>query len=559
MTEFRYRYPGSSSISQQAQATHMSMMPDTLRQPTYFSGQLAHHQSFREAICALHDVVISDLRYVPKDRSEYQAWLAGREREELAEIADMQAGLAERVARLKGEHDALKAKEFGLRAPFLKARKQYWDWLYKHDRDLWYVLDPVITVHPDELFFECFSNDESTYGRLSCDYQVFKHVGEFACGTTNIDYSEPLYQEFRKIRSYKDTQFEIDPSGFEVTTGDANAYKEVKIDLPDSWVRGFLQVSTAMTLPARLIELAPIDIHNICHILRRNREQQGPRSLRFKLTPGEPISIVFEPWNIELECPLSRYLGDQADEIRVWGRRRLHILERLIPVANKFSLYLLGTGMPSFFIAHLPHMTFTLGLSGWTSNDWSHAGNFDLMAPRGEVDQQTKERVFEALKTCWFDTPSSLAKRLDLEPKLVNSALTAYTQAGRVMYDLDKKVFRARELSREPLPAEQLRFANPREAEGRRLLEQGYVIPPLMERDQAGNMRITAQVKETLPRSGKVKFHETSLTINKDEALRQASCTCDYFFRNRLYKGPCEHILATRMAYARQTKGGRLW
>ena len=111
------------------------------------------------------------------------------------------------------------------------------------------LFDPVITVHPDEVFFECFSHDESSYGRLGAGYEVFEDIGEFACGTTNIDYSAALYDEFQKIRTYKETRFEIDPSGFDVrTTGEAE-YREVKIDLPDSWVRGFLQVSSAMCCP----------------------------------------------------------------------------------------------------------------------------------------------------------------------------------------------------------------------------------------------------------------------------------------------------------------------
>jgi len=41
--------------------------------------------------------------------------------------------------------------------------------------------------------------------------------------------------------------------------------------------------------------------------------------------------------------------------------------------------------MPSFYLADLGDMTFTLGLSGWTTNDWSSAGNFDLLAPRAAV------------------------------------------------------------------------------------------------------------------------------------------------------------------------------
>jgi hypothetical protein len=98
-------------------------------------------------------------------------------------------------------------------AGFYAAKQKYFNYLYKKDLDAWFVLDPVITVHPDEVFFECFSQDESTYGRLGASYEVFKNIGEFACGTTNIDYSADLYNEFQKIRRYKKTMFPGRPVG----------------------------------------------------------------------------------------------------------------------------------------------------------------------------------------------------------------------------------------------------------------------------------------------------------------------------------------------------------
>jgi biotin operon repressor len=189
--------------------------------------------------------------------------------------------------------------------------------------------------------------------------------------------------------------------------------------------------------------------------------------------------VVFEPWNKEVTFPRSPYLGDKEHEIRVWGRRRLFILERLIQLANKFTVHLLGSGLPSFYIADLGHMNFTLGLSGWTANDWSQAGNFDLMAPRAEVDEFTKRRVFDGLKETWFDSPDRLATRLGISRAAVLGALGAWSQAGRAMFDLAKGVYRVRELTREPLPMAQLRFANPREEAAAEQAVQGPVRAPV--------------------------------------------------------------------------------
>ena len=138
-------------------------------------------------------------------------------------------------------------------------------------------------------------------------------------------------------------------------------------------------------------------------------------------------------------------------------------------------------------------MTFTLGLSGWTANDWSNSGNFDLMAPRADVDNDTKLRVFNALKENWLESPDKLAKRLELDRSAVLGALSAYTQAGRAIWDLDKKVYRVRELSREPLPMSKLRFSNEREEAATRFVDQNLVKVNPVETDQARPREIDGQ------------------------------------------------------------------
>ncbi len=538
---FDYAYKGNTSVASSATATEMSFVPDATREPTFFIAGLRQKLEFREAISALHEVVVSDLRFKPKDRTEYLEWAKQREEIDWQEVASRRSEVAEKIKVLQDELNDLRSRKASRWQPFYNARAAYYKYLYKKHYDLWYVLDPVITVHPDEVFFECFSEDESSYGRLGANYEVFENVSEFACGTTNIDYSAALYDEFQKIRTYKSTRFEIDPSGFEVKTAKEDAFKEVKIDLPDSWVRGFLQVSSAMSLPTVSFDLHPLDVHNICFILRRKKEKDSPRSMRYILKPNEPVKIIFEPWNITITCARTRFEGREPHEIRVWGRRRILILERLISVAKKFTIHLLGTGLPSFYIADLGDLNFTLGLSGWTANDWSKAGNFDLLAPRATVDDDTKQKVFAGLKENWFDTPEQLAKNLDLDKSVVLSSLSAYTQAGRAIYDLNKGVYRVRELSREPLPLEKLRFANEREQNAAAFLEANAVKIKKRNVKQNDFLELIGTV------SDKNRTEEISMTIDNDERLADAQCSCNFFMMNKLRKGPCEHILAVRL------------
>ncbi|WP_309892936.1 SWIM zinc finger family protein [Archangium sp.] len=546
---FEYSYAGNSAVQNRGDSTELSFAPDLKRQPTFFSGELRQNVAFREAISALHDVVVSDLRFKPKDKTAYKAWAAKRD-----ETLDMDAVLANRTAvasRLKALREELAALEQDSSrrmGAFYTARRRYFDYLYDKNRDFWFVLDPVITVHPDECFFECFSQDESSYGRLGASYEVFQNVGEFACGTTNIDYSSPLYDEFQKIRSYKRTRFEVDPSGFTTQTGPDAAYKEVKIDLPDSWVRGFLQVNSAMALPTVRFTLHPMDVHNFLFVLKRHKEKKGPRSMRYKLAPGQPVKVVFEPWGTEVVCRRSVYEGEGTHDIRVWGRRRLGVLERLIPVAKRFTVHLLGTGLPSFYVADLGDLSFTLGLSGWTANDWSTAGNFDLMAPRGQVDELTRRRVFDALKETWSAKPEALASKLGLERGAVLGALSAWTQAGRAIWDLNKGVYRARELSREPLPMDKLRFSNEREERASRFLDAGAVSVTARPSSVDGSLELSGAVKEG------AKVLRPTLRLDGDQRMVFGECTCNFFQQNQLFKGPCEHLLALRLQHSRVSR-----
>ncbi len=542
---FDYRYKGSTAVANVGERTELSFAPDTNREPTYFSGQLSKSLEFREAISALHDVVVSDLRYQPKDKTAYKEWAAQQEQIDWQNVLAARSDVGERIKELQADLTALTHRSHGRMKPYHDALSRFRLYAWRKNLAVAVLFDPVITVHPDEVFFECFSKDESSYGRLGASYEVFKDVGEFACGTTNVDYSAALYDEFQKIRSYKQTRFEIDPSGFDVHTTNEEAYKEVKIDLPDSWVRGFLQVSSAMSLPLVSFNLHPMDVHNLCFVLRRHKEKSGPRSMRYILKPDEPVRVVFEPFGIEVVCPRSIFEGNEATEIRVWGRRRMLTLERLIPVAKKFSVHLLGTGLPSFYVADLGDMSFTLGLSGWTANDWSRAGNFDLMAPRATVDSFTQQQVFNALKQDWFDKPDALASRLNVDRSVVLGALGAYTQAGRAIYDLNKQVYRVRELSLEPLPMDKLRFANEREASAARFLEQGAVNLAVPETNAAGVSVVQGIVCE------KDKTFHIKLMIDKDERMTSASCNCNWYKQNKLFQGPCEHMLALRMRFAR--------
>ena len=146
----------------------------------------------------------------------------------------------------------------------------------------------MITVAPDCLFFECFSADESSYGCLTVGRDAFESERDVALGTTNVDYSWALYEHFQKLRSYRETRFAIDPSGFEVSIEQTEGLREEKIELPPSWLRGFMQIQAAMTLPMRRVPLSRDGLYAILAFLKRHRAARSPRrtSVRARARPA---------------------------------------------------------------------------------------------------------------------------------------------------------------------------------------------------------------------------------------------------------------------------------
>jgi hypothetical protein len=310
-------------------------------------------------------------------------------------------------------------------------------------------------------------------------------------------------------------------------------------------MRGFLQVNSAMSLPANPVRFAPDGyLQYLLHVAAAEGETGTAQYALYSQTRGTSAGNIRA---VESGSGLRSILlsWTKSAEIRVWGRRRLLILERLIPVARKFTVHLLGTGLPSFYVADLDDLSFTLGLSGWTANDWAKAGNFDLMAPRATVDDWTKQRVFAALQENWLESPDDLAKRLKLDRNIILGALSAYTQAGRAIYDLNKQVYRVRELTQTPLPLDRLRFANDREAAATEFITKKAVKVKSSSIDTGGTLHLAGTVKD------RSQTYQPTLEIDRDERLVAADCNCNWHQQNKLFKGPCEHILALRMQHQR--------
>jgi hypothetical protein len=562
-------YAGRSAIVNGLRDARVVFATNRLREPTFFRGDLAQPLLFREALATLYRVVVSDYKYRPRDRLEFRAWLEEQDRKFLDSLGMKSKKARERIAELEARLAILDAARNERLRPFHRARTGYFSYVYENAYERRYLFDPVITVHPDEVSFEAFSRDESTYGRLAAKYDLFGNVKEFQCGTTNIDFSAKLHGELERMRTYRQTRFDVAPSGFTVATDDKEGHKEKKIDLPESWVMGFLQVHSTMSLGLTRFHMAPVDLYNICRALRRRKARTSPRALRYELEPGKPVRAVLEPWEHVIEltaaCPADGgqplslemtpgavYAGNKPLKIRTWGRDRLQTLARLLPVCRRIDVFLAGHGLPAVYVLDLGPLTFTLALSGWTDNDWTGgAAKFDLLTRRLLVSAAELAKTYETLKKEKLATDGAVASLTGLGVEKSRSALSYLCQVGRAMFDLAGNVYRHRDLFSEPFtvkeavkavaPAAQAK--SPEEKAALAIFESGNVFLTA-RRPVATGYKLTGSAK-----GGDGARVRPLMHVDHEGHIVEASCTCGHYKKYKMTRGPCEHILALRLAH----------
>jgi hypothetical protein len=539
-------YRDRSSITSGPAGLAVALAPNLRRDRVGFDAEIRHPLRFREAIGALHDVVVGDFRHKPRDRSAHAAYLAGQASREAAirRAASAEARESLRQAApaglAPGELARLDADFRARRRQYWAARDEYSRHLMAHDPALWRLLmpcDPVITVAPDVLFFECFAADESSYGCLTVDREAFAGASDVQEGTTNIDYSWKLHEHFQLLRSYRRTRFLVDPHGFEVaTTGQGAGYREEKIDLPDSWLRGFLRLQTAMSLPMRRVSLSREGLYNVLAFLNRHKAAKSPRAVRFELTPGRPVALVLEPWETRIELHDRPYDGPKAETIRTWGRDRLRVLARLLPLLDEAEVYLLGTGLPSFWSVRMGEMRLMLGLSGWTANDWTGGSALERLAPPSEPSRYLASRVATSFRADSSQTLAQVAARAGGGEAEVLAVLNQLAGLGQVIHDLHAGVYRWRQVMPVALSADRLGPEDPETVAAREIARTRSVE---VASDEARPDGLRAL-------EGRVLGRPASLVLDADGRMLRGRCTCSHHHVGGLRKGPCRHLQALR-------------
>lgn len=433
-------------------------------------------------------------------------------------------------------------------------------WETQGDLMSW-ILDPVITVHPDRIFFEAFSQDQSVYAMVIANPDMFATEGEVVTGTTNVDFTAWLWGALNELRSSRETWLRVGAEGFEVKTKGAGGRFEQKVDLPDNWVRGFLQVTGAMAMPGTRLTVRPADLLSAIRYLRYTKAKVSPRALRYEFTPGEDARIVLEPWEETIRLRGAEHNYTEPKVIRTWGRRRLSLIEPLLPFATSVDIYLKGRGLPSFYVMKMPDLTFVLGLSGWSGQSWTESGSFDLLSDTTAAQDELIAPVQQLLRNAFHATAKQIAATLNQPSDAVWRACERLCRQGRAIFDVETRGFRYRELFEEPI--DEAKFFPPDE----RLQKANALIAkhavPFVRCEPSENRKVrrarnpvTGEMmeREVIYRdwrvSGGVGSDKTEIVVGDPERIIFGTCSCAFFQEHLLGKGPCEHMIALFRASA---------
>ena len=429
--------------------------------------------------------------------------------------------------------------------------------------DMWWgeaaILDPVITVHPDRVFFEAFSQDQSVYGALIVDPKLFETMGDVVTGTTNIDFSAWLWGALGEMRTSRSTTFRIGPEGLEVKTSGAGGRFEKKVDLPDSWVRGFLQVQAAMGLPGTRVQVKPIDLLSALRMLRHTKAKVSPRGLRYEFEPGQDVKLVLEPWEHVVTFEGATHNYTEHKTTRVWGRRRLKLIEGLLPFAESVDIYLKGRALPSFYAVKLPGITFLLGLTGWSGSGFTGTGGFGLLGTGAAEDEPRLPAALDLLRKRYHASIDQVAEALGTDKAAASRILVRLCRQGRAMFDVEARDYRHRELFE--APADEATYFPPdiRQERAQAILDKGDAKVTSCVVEETRKIRSyrdpqTGQAKQKIVREvvyrdwrvlGEVGGHKpVEIAVNDNGHIIFGRCTCQFFADNLMNQGPCEHMLA---------------
>lgn len=364
--------------------------------------------------------------------------------------------------------------------------------------------DPVITSGSGMLRFEGFTACCSAYARV--DVEPDGYVGKtLNNGTTNVDFNSQFRSALAGIRDGERMSMSVGSDEIKMKHG-FGEYVERKVKLPVRWIKGFVEVQSYQSQMEHRLTVGKAEAIKFIRSISAS-------------TPGQVISYV---------VPSGRGIRlSQTDQsgIKVGGINRLAMLKDLAPLADELRIYCHPSGDSSEWQLKCGPLVFSLTLTAEPSRGFSGEGQAlsDLIT----AEEERLSMVRSALKWQSMLDIQRLSDSCQMDSDSIRSALGVLGSRGIVGYDLARNAYFHREM---PFDLELVDSIHPRLKAARKLVQNNGVKILVSQADSFESEVAGTGANHTVKGNGDV-----------------VTCTCPWYSKYQGNRGPCKHVLATRM------------
>ncbi|NYD66346.1 hypothetical protein BJ972_000865 [Agromyces atrinae] len=359
--------------------------------------------------------------------------------------------------------------------------------------------DPVLTAQGDRLRAECFSACNGVYARLDI-LQPGLDGGEIGFGTTNVDISAATRRALVNVARAELLHLDVGRAGLAVSTPQTSII-ERPVEMPSRWVRALGNVAElhrgmtpAFSLDAR-------------------------QAQEFIASLPSATSTARSGWLAVSRGGVRLLPRDAGQSVHIAGLHRLSALKRLLPHARGATFFGDARTGAAAVAVDLPGARVTLGV---TDEAWrGHSGEGSLLEGLADASSLDDAELISAILA--FEPVidvDALIIESGVAAHRVRSALAVLAASGRVGWDVSDRTYFHREL---PDDTERVTRDNPRLVSARRLVDENAV-------------RRDGEHWAVYSHGGEYRVH-----------LDPPRCTCAWYLRHGIGRGPCKHLIAARI------------
>jgi hypothetical protein len=209
------------------------------------------------------------------------------------------------------------------------------------------------------------------------------------------------------------------------------------------------------------------------------------------------------------------------------------VLKDILVGTDRVKVHFLGSGMPSFWTVVKDGVELTIGLSGWTSNDWASKAKFSSFIPTTNVKEELIPVALESISKSGSMSTAELAKHLSISTPEASVILQKLCLQGKAMFDPDRNLYRWRDL----FPTLDLYKEDDSSRELRGARGTKWQFTKTLDDVKDGIRYLSGTVTY-----GQENF-KPLLELDLDNRPKYAQCSCSFYNFNKLRQGPCRHMI----------------